>query len=77
KKQIKASELKVLSFEKTAQEENNIYTIVFKPFRVFDSKLSLKLIYSAANDNPVIRKHIELSFDKRGNKAVALECIDF
>ena len=77
KKEVKASELKVMSFDKTSDDEGEVYTIIFKPFRVCDSKLALKLIYNVKNGNPVIRKHIELSFDKRGDKAITLDYIDF
>ena len=77
KKEIKASELKVISCEKNTDDKGECHTIVFKPFKVWDSKLSLKLVYTLRNDSAVMRKHIELSFDKKGNKAIILDCIDF
>ena len=77
KKEIKASELKVISCEKNTDDKGECHTIIFKPFKVWDSKLSLKLVYTLRNDSAVMRKHIELSFDKKGNKAIILDCIDF
>ena len=77
KKEIKASELKVISYEKSSADSGECYTIIFKPFGVFGSKLSLKLVYNLRNESTVMRKHVELSFDKRGDKAVSLDCIDF
>ncbi len=74
---IKASELKVTSTKKELTDSGEIHTIIFAPFRVADSKLLLKLIYSLRNDSNIMRKHIELSFDKRGNKAITLDYIDF
>ncbi|MBO7320076.1 MAG: hypothetical protein J6V06_08690, partial [Clostridia bacterium] len=76
-KLIKASDLKVELCENTPSDSGYTYTIIFKPCRLWDSKLSVRLIYNVRNDNPVIRKHIELSFDKRGDKAIILDYIDF
>ena len=77
KKEIKASELKVVSAEKAAAENSERLTITFNPFRVFGSKLMLKLVYTYGSEDTILRKHIELSFDKRGNKAIILDCINF
>ncbi len=76
-KEIKASDLKVELTEKKTHDMGDSYTIIFKSFKLWDSKLKVKLIYNVRNDNPVIRKHIELSFDKRGDKAIILDYIDF
>ena len=76
-KEIKASDLKVELCENASSDGGDTYTIVFKCCKLWDSKVSVKLIYNVINDNPVIRKHIELSFDKRGNKAIMLDYIDF
>ena len=77
KKVIKASELKVVSSDKITTDNGEVYTIAFKPFKVWDSKLSLKVIYNVKGEKDVIRKHLELSFDKRGDKSFVLDCIDF
>ena len=77
KPEIKASDLRVDTTKKELTDSGEIHTIIFAPFRVADSKLLLKLIYSLRNDSNIMRKHIELSFDKRGNKAIILDCIDF
>lgn len=74
---VKASELKVVSTQKALTDDGEIYTIIFAPFKVSDSKLIAKLVYSLRNDSNIIRKHIELSFDKRGNRGVILDYIDF
>ncbi len=77
KKEIKASELKVLSSHKTVTDSGESYEVTFKSFKVYDSKLSLKLIYTYRSEGSVIKKHIELSYDKRGDKAFILDCINF
>ena len=76
-KEIKASDLKVEATEKKSDADGDSYTIIFKSFRLWDSKLAVKLIYKVRNDNPIIKKHIELSYDKRGNKTIVLDYIDF
>lgn len=77
KPEIKASDLKVNSTKKELTDDGEIHTIIFAPFKVADSKLLLRLVYSLRNDSNIIRKHIELSFDKRGNKTIILDYIDF
>ena len=77
KPEIKASELKVDSTKKEITDIGEIHTIIFAPFKVADSKLSLKLVYTLRSDSNIMRKHIELSFDKRGDKAIILDYIDF
>lgn len=77
KPEIKASELKVDSTKKELTDDGIIYTIIFVPFKVADSKLTAKLVYTLRNDSTFMRKHIELSYDKRGNKAVILDHINF
>lgn len=74
---IKASELKVDSDKKELTDDGIIYTIIFAPFKVADSKLQIKLVYTLRNDSTFMRKHIELSYDKRGNKAITLDYINF
>lgn len=74
---IKASELKVLASDKIMADGSEVYTITFKPFNVKDSKLTLKLVYSLESKSSVIKKHLELSYDKRGDKAIILDFIDF
>lgn len=76
-KEIKASELKVESTEKKITDEGDCYTILFKSFKLWDSKLSLKLIYNVKSERKVIRKHIELSYISRGSKRIVLDFIDF
>ena len=76
-KEIKASELKILDTDKSMTDKGEVYTVTFKPFRVYDSKLNLKLVYTLKDEKSVIRKHIELSYDKRGDKSFALDYIDF
>ncbi len=77
KPEIKASDLKIDSNRKDLTGNGEIHTIIFAPFKVADSRLIVKLIYNLRNDSNIIRKHIELSFDKRGNKQIILDCIDF
>lgn len=75
--EIKASELKVDAVERNNTDIGEECTVSFAPFRVADSRLLLKLVYSLKKDGNIIRKHIELSFDKRGNKSIVLDYIDF
>lgn len=77
KNEIKASELKISSTKKELTDSGEIHTILFEPFKVADSKLLAKLIYSLRNDSNIIRKHIELSLETRGSKAIILDYIDF
>ena len=77
KPEIKSSELKIDSTKKELTDDGIIYTIIFVPFKVADSKLTAKLVYTLRNDSTFMRKHIELSYDKRGNKAVILDHINF
>ena len=51
KPEIKASELKVTSTKKELTDDGIIYTIIFAPFKVADSKLNAKLIYNLRNDS--------------------------
>ena len=77
KKEIKASELKITETEKLYENDIEKFIISFKPFKVRDSKVALKLVYSYREDSYVMKKHIELSMEKRGNKPVILDYIDF
>ena len=77
KKEIKASELKIEGTEKLYEDNGEKFIISFKSFKVRDSKVALKLVYSYREDSYVMKKHIELSMDKRGNKPVVLDYIDF
>lgn len=77
KPEIKASELKVDSTKKELTDCGEIHTIIFVPFKIADSKLLVRLVYTLRSDSNIIRKHIELSFDKRGDKAIILDYIDF
>lgn len=77
KPEIKASELKIDSFKKELTDDGEIHTIIFAPFRVAGSKLIIRLVYTLKNDSNIIRKHIEISYDKRGDKAIILDYIDF
>ena len=77
KKIIKASDLKVNDTNKIVNENGEVYTITFKPFGIYGSKLNVRLVYSLKGKNDVIRKHIELSFDNRGDKSFTLDYIDF
>lgn len=74
---LKSSELKIASSQKWLTDDGEKYTILFAPYKIADSKLTVKLVYSLRSDSNIIRKHIELAFDKRGDKAVILDCIDF
>ncbi len=71
KKTVKASELKIDSFE----EKDEGFSVTFKPFSVADSKLIAKLVYRQG-EVACIKKHIELSYAEKGNKDVILDCID-
>lgn len=70
---VKASELKV----KEVIENGKTYTILFAPFKVADSKLTVKLIYNLASGGAVLKKHVEISYEKRGSKAIVLDYINF
>ncbi len=74
---LKASELKVESTEKRLTDDGEIHTIIFKHFKVADSKLIAKLVYNFREESTFIRKHIELSYEKRGIRPIILDCIDF
>ncbi len=74
---IKTSDLKVESTEKVLADDGEIHTIIFKQFKIADSKLILKLVYSFRNESTFMRKHIELSYNKRGKKPIVLDYIDF
>lgn len=76
-KEIKASELRVESYDKKITDEGDVYTIIFSSFKLWDSKLSLRLIYEEKNDRKVLKKRLELSYEKRGKKSIRLDYIDF
>lgn len=77
KKLIKASALRVESAGSAVTEDRDIYTITFESFKIAGSKIVAKLIYTLRKESTFIRKHIELSYEKRGNKPVKLDFIDF
>ena len=77
KHEIKASELSVSSTKKELTDDGIIYIIVFAPFKIAGSKLGVKLVYTLRNESTFMRKHIELSYEKRGNKAIVLDHINF
>ncbi len=76
-KVIKASDLEVETVRKDLSDEGVCHTISFGSFRLWDSRLLVKLVYEVKNDKKVIKKHIELSYEKRGNKSIRLDYIDF
>ncbi len=73
---LKASEMKI---ESTAEKDtpiSKIYTIIFKPTRVRDSRLKIKLVYEAVKHQGILRKHLEIAFEKTGNKSLIIDYID-
>ncbi len=74
---INASQLKVSDVERMHEENNKKYTISFSSFRIRDSKVSVKLIYTVNDCKSYIRKHIELRYDKKGTKDIIFDGIAF
>lgn len=76
-KVIKSSALKVESAQNLKTEDGECYTIIsFENFKLWGSELSVKLIYNVSNGRKVFKKHIELSYEKRGNKGIILDYVD-
>ena len=72
---IKASDLKIEDSEKMTEGDIEKYIITFKSFSLRDSKIKVRLVYTVNDFRCYLRKHIELSFDKKGDKEIILDSI--
>lgn len=77
KRRVSASELKIKSTDVKALEGETVLRIDFEPFGYRGSQLLASLVYSLKDKDSFMKKHLELSFDKVGSKAVILDYVDF
>ncbi len=73
KKTVSSRDLSLASFDK----EGDICSFTFKDFRVADSKLRVRLVYSVPAKAHYIKKHLELSYVEKGSKDIILDCIEY
>lgn len=74
---IPASQLKISDRNCYEKENNKEYRINFKPVKVRDSKIRISLVYILNDFRCYMRKHLEISFEKRGKKEITLDSITF
>lgn len=77
KKRVRASELKIRNADAKALDGKTVLRIDFEPFGFKGSSILASVVYSLKDNDSFIRKHLELSFEKVGSKAVVLDYIDF
>ena len=77
KKRVSASELKIRNADAKALEGETVLRIDFEPFGYKGSQLLVSLVYSLKDKDSFMKKHLELSFDRVGAKAVILDYVDF
>ncbi len=77
KKKIKASDLKIKGTTERIESASKRHELLFEPFRVKDSTISLTLVYETGDNDFFLRKHLEFEIIKQGAKDVVLDCIDF
>ena len=77
KKKIKASDLKIKGTTERIESASKRHELLFEPFRVKDSTISLTLVYETGDNDFFLRKHLEFEIIKQGAKDVILDCIDF
>ena len=76
-KKVKASELKIADITEVIEICSKKHVITFKPLKVKDNRLIIKLVYEIGDNDFFLRKHLEISFDEMGSKSVTLDYIDF
>ncbi len=72
KKTVSSRDLSLASFDRAG----DICSFTFKDFRIADSKLRVRLVYSIPAKAHYIKKHLELSYAEKGNKEIILDCIE-
>lgn len=77
KKKIGASQLKIRKADADSLDGKTVLRLDFEPFGYRGSSILVAVIYSLYDKDSFIRKHIELSFEKVGARAVVLDYIDF
>ena len=77
KKKVKAGELKIEDFTEKYEASLKEYVLSFEPFRIFDSKIKLSLVYELSDSDFFLRKRLELSFEEKGRKEIILDHINF
>ncbi len=77
KKKVCASELKIRKADADTNEGSTVLRIDFEPFSYKGSAILVSVIYSLKEKDAFLKKHIELSFEKMGTKAVVLDYVDF
>lgn len=77
KKKISASSLKIKNADANTLEGKTVLRIDFEPFGYKGSSILASVIYSLNDGDAFLKKHMELSFEKIGKKAVKLDYIDF
>lgn len=77
KKAVPCSSLKVEKLTEENNDTNTVYRIYFKPFSLKDSKIRTVLVYTVNAHRCYMRKHLEFSFEKKGNKETVLDRIEF
>ncbi len=77
KRLIPASSLRVADVSADSENGLTALKIDFAPFGFKGSSILVSEVYELRDSDPFMRKHLELSFDKAGNKAVCLDYISF
>ena len=77
KRLIPASSLRVADVSADSENGLTALRIDFAPFGFKGSSILVSEVYELRDSDPFMRKHLELSFDKAGNKAVCLDYISF
>ena len=73
KKKICASCLRIRKADADTLNGSNRLRIDFEPFGYKGSSILASVVYSLKDNDSFIRKHLELSFEKVGSKAVVLD----
>ena len=77
KKKIFASALKIKKADADTRDDSTTLRIDFEPFGFKGSSILVSVVYNLRDDEAFLRKHLELSFEKLGSKAVVLDYVDF
>lgn len=74
---LNCSALQIASFDSRKEGTETVCTVRFNPVNVSDSEINIALVYALRDNKSYIRKHIELSYKKRGSKSIILDYICF
>ncbi|MBE6773569.1 MAG: hypothetical protein E7544_05025 [Ruminococcaceae bacterium] len=77
KRLIPASSLRVADVSADSENGLTALKIDFAPFDFKGSSILISEVYELKDSEPFMRKHLEFSYDKVGNKAVCLDYISF